>query len=405
MVADVRALAEEIGPRGTGTVGEKAAAEYVAGRLTAMGLQVQRQTFYAVTSQNAFPLAIDGLALLAVVFYLGRRVLGWEPGGWIAACLALATAPLLFQTIRSASNVLRPFLPKVKSQNVVAVVPPHAERRQHAVVVAHLDTNRCRLAWQSGMVRWLEPLTYATLAMLGLLGLLYLAGALLDDPPWVWWVSLLPASYVVGTVITLWRDETTPFSPGAHDNAAGVAVALEIGRRLVAKPLQHTEVWLALTGAEETDHSGIHALLAGSMLPANGARAQADGLREPRSLLRQSAFVVLEGVGSGELVYLRRQGLCTRFGPDPRLLAVAEQVAEENPEFRGTVSAQMKMEDDTSTLRRSGYRAICIAGRDPETGALPHWHRPGDTADTVSSDFLERAAGFVEAILVKLDLA
>lgn len=66
-------------------------------------------------------------------------------------------------------------------------------------------------------------------------------------------------------------------------------------------------------------------------------------------------------------------------------------------------TAQMTMEDEVGTLRRRGYRAICIAGRDPATGTLPHWHRADDTADTVSAQVLERAADFVMALLEELD--
>lgn len=390
MLADLRALAEEIGPRGTGTGGERAAADFVAARLDAMGLDVQRRTFYAVASQNAFPLAIDALALAAVILYTLQRTLSWEPGRWIAALLAMATAPLLWQTIRSAGNPLRPFLPKVRSQNVVARLPCAGDIQGRAVVVAHLDTNRCRIAWQTGMVNRLQPLTGLTLAMLGLLGLLYLAGSLFGGPPWVEWASLLPAAYVVGTMITLWKDDRTPFSHGAHDDAAGVAVALEIARRLRVEPLQHTEVWLALVGAEETDHSGIHALL-----------------REHRALIGRTsvpgaAFIVLEGVGSGQLVYLTQQGVCTHYAPDPHLLEAARHVAAQHPELDAQ-PAQMVMEDDTGTLRRSGYRAICIAGLDPETGSLPLWHRPDDTAGAVSAEFMAGVVVFVEALLNRLD--
>jgi hypothetical protein len=63
----------------------------------------------------------------------------------------------------------------------------------------------------------------------------------------------------------------------------------------------------------------------------------------------------------------------------------------------------MKGEDEVGTLRRKGYRAICIAGRDPETGTLPHWHRPDDTADTVSAEFMGRAADYVLEFLKGLD--
>jgi hypothetical protein len=381
MLSDVQALAAEIGPRGTGTPGEEAAAEFVADRLAALGLGVERESFRAVASQNAFPLAIDLLALLAVAAYS----LGGPAGRWIGAVLALSTAPLLWQTIRTSNSPLRPVLPQVTSRNVIARVEPRDGIRQHAVLLAHLDTNRCRIAWQSSAVRYVEPLTVLTLTMLAALGFLYLVGALLGGPAWVWWSSLLPVVYVLGTIVTLWKDERTPYTPGAHDNAASVAVALEVGTRLAAQPLNRTQVWLAFTGAEETDHAGLYALLRGH-----------------DAVLRDAAFVGLEGLGSGDLVYLTRQGVCAHYTPDAGLRALAAGIASQRPEL-DVREAQMMMEDEVGTLRRKGYRAICIAGRDPETGTLPHWHRSDDTVVTVSDEFMARAANLAMALLEGLD--
>jgi len=381
MLSDVQVLAGEIGPRGTGTSGEGAAADFVAERLSTLELPVERQTFRAVASQNAFPLAIDLVALLAVAIYS----FGGALGRWVGAGLALTTAPLLWQTIRTSSSPLRPLLPQVTSRNVVARIEPRGETRQHVVLLAHLDTNRCRFVWQSFAVRFLEPLAYLTLAMLTSLGLLYLVGAVLGGAEWVWWVSLLPAGYIVGTVITLWKDDRVPYSPGAHDNAASVAVALEVGTRLAAQPLDRTQVWLAFTGAEETDHAGLYALL-----------------HRYDPVLRKAAFIGLEGLGSEDLCYLTRQGVCAHYTPDVGLLALAESVAAQRPEL-GVRAAQMTGVDEVGTLRRFGYRAICIAGRDPMSGTLPHWHRPDDTVETISSEFMERAADLVMALLEALD--
>ena len=63
----------------------------------------------------------------------------------------------------------------------------------------------------------------------------------------------------------------------------------------------------------------------------------------------------------------------------------------------------MTEEDEVTTLRRRGYRAICLAGCDPLTQTLPRWHRSDDTADTVSLEFLQRAAGLVRAVLDDID--
>jgi hypothetical protein len=373
LVEPVRVLAGEIGPRGTGTPGEAAAADYVARHLARLGLAVERQGFRAVADQNAFPLAVNLVALLAVVLYS----LGGPLARWAAAALALATPVLFWETVTHSESPLRPLLPHVHSQNVIGRILPTVGTRQRVVLLAHLDTNRCRLAWQSATVRYLEPLTWLTFAVLVLLGGLHLAGALLGGPLWVWWLSLLPAGYILGTVVTLWRDWRTPFSPGAHDNASGVAVALAVGQRLASQPLRYTEVWLAFTGAEETDHRGLKVLL-----------------QEHGATIRNAAFLDLEGVGGGELVYLVREGLCWPYRPDPGLLALAERIAVRRPDL-GVRPAWMTVEDEVRTLRNRGYRALCIAGRDPQTGTLPRWHRPDDTADTVSPEALERAATFV----------
>jgi hypothetical protein len=284
-----------------------------------------------------------------------------------------------------SNNPLRFLLPKVESQSVIGRVPPKGETRKRAVILAHLDTNRCWLAWQSSMARWLEPLTWLTFIMLALPGLLFLAGLLLDDGGWLWWISLLPAAYILGTLVTLWKDERTPFSPGAHDNASSVAVTLEIGRRLVNAPLENFETWLAFTGAEETDHAGLYSLL--NAYPA---------------LMRQAIFIGLEGVGGGEIVYLTRQGLCFHFEPESSLLALARRVSANQPQLQ-IGPGIMNMEDEVGTLRRRNYAAIDIAGRDTITGTLPYWHRPDDTPDKVSTQALERTTDFVIAMLCELD--
>jgi hypothetical protein len=382
LLDDVRHLAGTIGPRGTGTPNEAVATEYVAKRLTDLGLVPEKHDIRAIPSQNAFPMATSSLALLAVALY----PLGTPTTRWLAVILSLGAAWLLWQSIRSASfNPLMTLLPKVPSQNVETRLQPKGEPLRKAVLLAHLDTNRCRLVWQSHAVRNIQPMTWLTLAVPVCISMIYLAGAYLDGPPWLWLLSLPFAAYELGTIITLIVDDRTPYSPGAHDNAASVAVALEVATRLVNEPLQNTEVWFIFEGAEETDHAG-----AIGFLRRHGAE------------LREASFIGLEGVGSGEIVYLTRQGICTPYRPTPELLAMAETVASKYPEMEFR-PAQMLVEDDVRTLRERGYHAIGIAGRDPQTGVLPYWHRPDDTPDKVSDETMQQAAKIVVACLEELD--
>ncbi len=381
MLSDLQSLAGEIGPRGTGTPGEAVAADYIAKRLSDLGLAVERRSFRAIASQNAFPIAINFVAILAVVLY----PLNGELTRWIAAGLSLTTAPMLWQTIRTSNNLLGFLLPKVTSKNVFATIKPDGEVRQHAVLLAHLDTNRCRKIWGSNIVRYLETLTYLTLSVLALLGITYLAGALSHGPSWVWWASIPLLTYIIASLVSLVLDDRSPFSYGANDNAASMSISLEIGERLESHALKNTQVWLVFTGAEETDHSGLKTFL-----------------NEYDSIMTQAFFFGLEGLGSGNIVYLRRQGLCAHYRPDPELLALAEQVATRNPDL-GVRAAHMVMEDEVGTLRRHGYKAICIAGMDPATGSLPRWHRIDDTVDSISINTMEKATDFVEAFLRELD--
>lgn len=374
-------LAADIGPRGTGTPAEAQAASYVGEFLIGLDLPVEVHRFEAVSSQNMFPIAINLIAMLAIVLF----PLGGAVSRWAAALLAISSAPLLYLTIRNATNPLAYFLPKVTSQNVEATISPRGEIHHRVVILAHLDTNRCRLAWQSKAVQYIQPLTFLTLSMLALLGIIYSLGALLETLTWFWWISWLPGVYILGTLVTLWRDEQTPFSPGANDNAASVAVSLVLADHLSNHPLDHTEVWFVFDGAEETDHRGLY-----------------DFLMRQGKYLREASFIGLEGIGGGELVYLTRQGVLFPYHPSPELLVIARKVSDSNPDLNFG-PAQMTMEDDVRTLRERGYHAICIAGRDPQTGALPYWHRPDDTADKVEPEVMQQAAQILYAILGQID--
>ena len=380
LLNDVRALAGTIGPRGTGTPGEKAAAEYVSERLKELGIYSEKHDFPSVTSQNAFPIAISLMAVLATAIY----PVGWGFTRWLAVALSLCAGWSLWQTIRNDFNPISLLLSKVTSQNVEARLQPARVTTRRVVLLAHLDTNRCRLVWQAMSVRSLEPMTWLTLSIPILMSIFYIMGAIWDNMLW-WWLSLPLAAYELGSIVTLIRDDLTPYSPGAHDNAASIAVVLEVARRLSFAPLQFTEVWTVFDGAEETDHAGV-----------------LDLLRRHGEDLREALFFGLEGLGSGDLVYLTREGICTYYRPTADLLSLAESVACKHPELQ-FLPTQMVMEDDVRSLRGRGYHAIGIAGRDPETGILPHWHRQDDTPDTVSEVTLIRAVDIICALMCEFE--
>lgn len=132
-----------------------------------------------------------------------------------------------------------------------------------------------------------------------------------------------------------------PYVDGANDNASAVACALGLAERLKTEPLEHTEVWLAFTGAEEIGCLGTHALL--------------DAYSET---LRDTWFLDFEMVGTDEIAYV--------------------------------------------TLRSRGYRGLCLAGFGDD-GWLANWHQTiDDTAHLVSAG-LEKATTFAWRMLHALE--
>ena len=105
---------------------------------------------------------------------------------------------------------------------------------------------------------WIGSLV--TLGVYTLNAALYLFGAATGSS-WPYFVSLPGTVYGTAALAILLVELRLPYSPGANDNAAAVAVNLGIASALACEPLSSTEVWLAFTGAEEVDHRGLKELL------------------------------------------------------------------------------------------------------------------------------------------------
>ena len=374
----MNALAQEIGPRGTGTVGEEEAAHYVRDRLQHFCLSIEERSFRAVAEMNWFPIIAALISLCGTALY--------PLSEWIcfpAALLASLAAPLLWWAITRADSPFWFLLPRVTSRNVVAHIAPTGKTTQTVVVISHLDSNRCRLVWRAGKAKTIKAGSIATLIVYSAIGLLLLLGAA-SGWSWPYSASLPGAVYALATLIVLFAEMRRPYSPGANDNAASVAVNLGLATQIAREPLETTEVWFAFTGAEEVDHRGLKVLL------------------KEHPELREALFIDLEGVGGGELCYLTQEGILRYYNPDPALLEFTEEVAKRRSDLN-VKPGVMSIVDEVQTLRRLGYRAICLAGRDPQTDSLPYWHTCEDTVEHVSAVALGRTAEFIWEMLHGID--
>jgi hypothetical protein len=182
-------------------------------------------------------------------------------------------------------------------------------------------------------------------------------------------------------------EETGGFIDGASDNASAVACLLGLGMQLQEHPLEHTEVWLAFTGAEEVGCVGMH-----SLLDTYGPD------------LQDAWFLDFEMVGVSDIAYVTRHrsaSYLTAYAPDAESLALAEETASSHPDSQVT-GRPMVMVEEVGCLRGRGFRGLCLVGVGKD-GWLANWHRYSDNLDNIEPEGLERAARFAWAMMQTLD--
>ncbi len=388
----VRALAGEIGPRGSCTAAEEQAAEYAAAAMRCLGLQGAAVESFRGSPSTYRPFALAFAtallaALLAQLRWAQPHV--WLPAGrWVLAAAALLSGLGAWGMLREtdlAPNWLRRVLPRGASQNAVGVVPPQGAVRRRAVLCAHLDSHRTPIFYSSpAWLRLFSILVGAALASMGAAALLYALGGLFGWT-WVRWPGLAAAGVELLALALCLHADRTAFSPGANDNASGVGVALALAARLCHEPPAHTEVWLALTGCEETGAAGMAAFL-----DAHAAALGPDVL-----------VVVLDQVGIGHLVTLTADGLVRKHRTHPRALAVARAAHGALPGLVVKERTGIAYTDALVATKR-GLAALTIVALAPRGGET-HWHQVSDRPEHVEERCLEDACAFAWQILQQLD--
>ena len=372
----VRLLADEVGPRRPTGEAERRAAELVRERLAERGLEAELQTFEGYSTFAVPLLAILGLAVAPSLLPRRRRVLRSALAAGSVA--ALLTEGGLVRTPLSDALSRRP------SQNLVATIEPSGPVERTVCLVCHLDTSRSGLMFDPRFVAHLTPWLKAQSAAClvgaaepvlgspraGLPGRAILAGAR----------TVLAA----GLAVVIERELRGQDTPGANDNASGVAVVAELALRLAADPLEGTRVVALMTGCEEAGLLGTHAFLRS---------------RDTSGWI----FVNVDNVGGpATLRYLLQEGFALTWDSDPALVKIARDVASRRPELGlepgdGPIGLTY---DATPVLARGGRAITLVAGDD---GVIPNYHWPTDTTENLDPDSIERALEATSEIVAAID--
>jgi hypothetical protein len=382
----VRYLSDTIGPRGSTTPGEAQAAQYAADVIKDVGLQPVTEPFVSARSKyHPFVLSTFVGLFCVVLFWLGNPILAL-----LALVLQVVNLLSVLAHLCSLPGPLRWFVPRGRSQNVYACVPPAGEVRRKVVLLAHLDSNRTPLvnsssAWLQ-VFRWLMPASL----LCGIALIVLFAVGLANPSPVLRPLSLPPALVLLIVCLLMLQADLTPFTVGANDNASAVGVTLSLASRLAVDRLQHTAVWAVLDGCEEVSLYGADAFA-----------------RSHREELRDAFWIALDSVGGagGQPRYTESETLLLTFRSDPELLSIFDEVACAHPELgAGRLRFQTGANaTDGTMLACHGLRQIAVVAPGPRGSELLQIHRATVVLEHIDAQVLSKSETLVWEVLQKID--
>ncbi|MGH7504096.1 MAG: M28 family peptidase, partial [Longimicrobiales bacterium] len=252
-------------PRLTGTRGAADVTAEVRARLEKLGYGVVDVPFTFSTWPGRYALSAAGGALTAAAIIAGVFLLSGEPAAAIVvlALAAVAVAGIGLLAGRAIEGL------RWGRQTAVNLLARRPDIRPRYVVMAHRDS-------KSQIVPLLLRAPALVVAFLGWAALMLLAILSLADPVAAWLAfTVALAAVIAATIITLcWAEND---SPGALDNASGVAALIGIA----ARERERGDVAFLVTDAEELGLAGARAMA--RRMPAVFGVINLDGLDDDGS--------------------------------------------------------------------------------------------------------------------------
>lgn len=380
-LSHIRALALEIGPRGSTTLEERQAAEYVHTQFTQMGLTPLWQKFKSAKSIFLPHIIAGFMMIFAFILYpLGGRITAV-----IAALMSILVVISELQELGFQNNLIRMLIPKGISQNVHAVIPPAGDHKQDILLVGHLDTQRTPLFFRSPKFVKIYAKFTTIIFIAYLLQTILYSFSIFFTWSWVWYVSILTAICTVIMISFFIEAEFSPFTAGANDSASAVGLVLTIAEELHKNQLENTRVIAICTGCEEVQHYGMVAWY-----------------QQHLQMLKNPKAIVFELVGVAGPGFLTQEGIIIPFKADENLLEKVEDLSNKHPEWG---AYPVEINGGTSEMAcaiRHKIPAISLFGLTKD-GEAPFWHQIEDTFDKMDPQVMENVWSLTMALIQKID--
>jgi hypothetical protein len=380
----LRDVVERLAPieREAGSEGERAAAEWIAERLTGAGcsVQIDEERFRGGFPELLAALAAAGaLAGAAALTRRGRRI-GAAAGALAAGLIA-----------DEASNGVRPLrrlmVPEKTTWNVVAEAGD-GEAERTLVFLAHHDAPHGGLIFDQTFQRRLITTFPGVLERI-------------DTALPIWWPVVgfpglvtfgassgrrgAAAAGLIGCALTagaFFDIHRSPVVPGANDNLSAVAVLVALAEALRERPVAGLRVLLVSCGAEEILQGGIYGF----------ARRHLSQLDRGRTWV-----INLETLGSPELTLIEGEGPLVMedyFDRGFRDLIARTAEREGLPMRRGM---RARSSTDAVVPNRRSFPTATVGSMD-RYKALSNYHQPTDTPENLEYRTIGRAAILCEAV-------
>jgi hypothetical protein len=376
--------------RGPGTDAERRAAGMLAGRLRGMGRRAEVEPFFAHPQYAVVHL------IHATMGVAGSLIATVEPA--VGFALVLLAAVSTYLDLNTRLYLVRSLLFRRVSQNVVSPGNrPDAPAR--LILTAHYDAARTGYIFSkaSNRIRRLPERVRLGLGpfrlffWVGLAPLLPIIGARMAglDATWLSALQAIPTIVLIVAAFLLVDIALSEIVPGAYDNASGVAAVFSAADELTANPPEHLDVWVVLTGSEESLCEGSRAFVR-----ARGKQLDRD----------TTYYVNVDSASFGQVAYEISQGAVISLPHDRQLIELCEALAAAGgADGGGAMPIRHPLLDDALPPRVRRMRSITLRTTDPEGNLAPWYHTHDDVPERVDPAALTRATDFVVALARLID--
>lgn len=250
MMRTVRTLAD-LGGRAIGSRGEQHARDYIHEQLSECPVQVSRQKI--LVSPVPTRVAVPMMSLVAAILFVVAGVLYEVHASWSLAPLTM----LVTGTALSARWYLwvQPLFDRgtpLESYNVVGTAGRDDDSAPHVIFVAHYDSKSQALSVVLRVVLTIITLCMALLMTIAVVVTL-LPGGVSVTTDGFWLACMIGAVAMLGQAL----NRSGNRSPGAVDNASGVATVLELARVLPKRIGNRAKLTFLFSAGEEIGMAGV----------------------------------------------------------------------------------------------------------------------------------------------------